>query len=75
MDLILRKGGDIMCCEPGGHGHQHGSGGCCCGCCGTTSTFGRMFLSKEERKERLENYLKELEKEIKEVEKRIKELE
>lgn len=64
-----------MCCEPRGHAHRHGMEGCCCGCGCTPPAFNRMFYSKEERKERLENYLKELEKEIKEVEKKIEELE
>lgn len=64
-----------MCCQPGGHGHGHGRGGCCCGCGCTPPAFNRMFLSKDEKKDRLEKYLKDLEAEIKEVEKRIKELE
>lgn len=62
-----------MCCEPGGKGHGHGH--CNHGCCGgVPAHLHRKFLSKKERMERLENYLKELDVEIKEVEKRLEQL-
>lgn len=67
-----------MCCQSKGHSNKLGMEACNCGCgCGTEAPMGfqRMFYSKQERKEQLENYLKKLQAEIEEVEKRLKHME
>ena len=49
------------------------AGGCGCGC-GTSPWFGRRFLSREEKAERLRAYRQELLQEAAEAEKRIADL-
>ena len=44
-------------------------GGCCC--CGQGGGFPRHFLSKEERRKKLEDYRDDLKAELAEVEKRL----
>ncbi|MDQ0285418.1 hypothetical protein J2Z49_000519 [Desulfofundulus luciae] len=53
-----------------GHGHAPGHRGCHC----HGGQFHRHFYSREERLDRLENYLKQLQAEVKAVEEKIKEL-
>jgi len=69
-----------MCCGTGlrergcscGSGH---AGPCSCGCCSGHGAFVRRFISKEEKRERLEEYRDQLKKELAGVEERIQELE
>jgi hypothetical protein len=59
-----------MCCTSGQKAEPASQRlGCACGC-GFQSTFGRRFLSNEERASRLDAYRAELLKEAEEVEKR-----
>lgn len=60
-------------CQPGRAQRTLAVWGCTCDCCGC-GTFFRRFLSKEEEKERLEEYRDQLKKEIKGVEECIQEL-
>ncbi len=48
-------------------GHRMHHGGCCCG----GGDFPRHFLSKEERRKKLEDYRDDLRAELAEVEKRL----
>ncbi len=57
-----------MCCHNVQSGHST-SQCCCCG-----SGFQRSFLTKEEEKEMLENYLEQLRKEQQGVQERLNEL-
>lgn len=61
-------------CMGKGHSHSYHHGRNCCGDDRRPSGFQRRFLSKEERKAQLENYLKDLQMEVKTVEEMIKEL-
>lgn len=59
------------CCGPRtGHGTRFG-GSCCC-CCGQDGGFSRRYLSKEERRQLLDEYRNDLKAELEEVEKRLK---
>jgi len=55
-------------CGPKG-GHRSHHAGCCC--CGQGGGFPRHFLSKEERRKKLEDYRDDLKAELAEVEKRL----
>ncbi|MDN5346497.1 MAG: hypothetical protein PWP65_61 [Clostridia bacterium] len=57
------------------HGYSFHHGRCCCYSGHHPAGFHGRFLSKEEKKARLENYLKDLQEEAKAVEKILKELE
>ena len=67
------KGGDRMCCNTGSH---HGSerwghsGVCFCGC-DDVMKFRPRFMTKEQRINRLKQYLEDLKNEAKAVEEHI----
>ena len=67
------KGGEIMCCTTGSHhgfqkwGHQNA---CFCGC-DDPQYFRPRFMTRKNRIDRLEEYLKTLRDEVKGVEEQI----
>jgi hypothetical protein len=54
-------------------GREHGGSACGCGC-GGGGFFPRLYISRQEEREWLENYRDELKKELAGAEERLKEL-